>query len=265
MFKKILRGSLLLCIMVLIGACSDYQKLIKSQDYQEKYEMAVFYYNQGDYYKALELFDAVLPFFRGSDKAEELNYYYAYCHYKQGDNLLASHYFKRFTKSFPTSRYAEECQFLSAYCKYLESPSYKLDQTTTYEAINELQLFIDMYPGSERETECTTLIDRLNEKLEKKDFEIARLYLKMEDYNAAITAFNNVLKDFPATRFKEEILFSLAKANYLYAEKSIESKKQERHQNAIEAYDAFVATYPDSPYIKQINTYTKNSRKQLKE
>jgi outer membrane protein assembly factor BamD len=265
MFKKITYIFIPVFALIVVSACSDYQKLVKSQDYREKYDMAVVFYNQGDYYKALELFEAVLPFFRGTEKAEELSYYYAYCHYKQGDNLLASHYFKRFTKSFPTSRFAEECQFLSAYCKYLESPVYKLDQTSTYEAITELQLFIDIYPYSERISECNTLIDRLTEKLERKAFEIAKLYLKMEDYNAAITAFNNLLEDFPGTRYKEEILFSLAKAHFLYAEKSIESKKQERHQSAIEAFDAFIASYPESEYTKQISNYTKNSKKEIKD
>ncbi|MDD5695962.1 MAG: tetratricopeptide repeat protein, partial [Bacteroidales bacterium] len=106
--------------------------------------------------------------------------------------------------------------------------------------------------------------DQLRGKLEKKAFEIAKLYLKMENYNAAITAFNNVLKDFPGTDYKEEIMFSLAKAYYLYADNSIEEKKKERHQSAIEAYDAFVAAYPDSEYIKQINNFNRNSRRQVK-
>lgn len=265
MFRKIPKAAFILFLTLFIAACSDYQKLIKSNDYGEKYDMAVLYYNQGDYYRALQLFETVLPFYRGSEKAEDLSYYYAWCHFHQGDYILASYYFKRFTKSFPTSRYAEECQFQSAYCKFLESPVYSLDQTNTLEAINELQLFIDMYPNSERVEECNQLIDNLRGKLERKAFEIASLYLKMENYNAAITAFNNLLKDFPGSSYKEEILYSLAKAHYLYAENSIDEKKEERHQSALEAYDAFVTTYPDSEYIKQVKNFSKNSRRQIKD
>jgi outer membrane protein assembly factor BamD len=264
MIQNRLKTAFLIFIVLILSACSDYQKLVKSSDFGEKYEMAVVYYNQGDYYRALELFEAVLPFYRGSDKAEDLNYYYSYCHYHQRDYELASHYFKRFAKNFPTSKYTEECQFMSAYCKYLLSPVYSLDQTNTIDAINELQLFIDLYPRSERISECNTLIDNLRGKLEKKAFEIASLYLKMENYNAAITAFNNVLKDFPGTDYKEEIMFNLAKAYYLYAENSIAEKKKERHQSALEAYDAFVTAYPDSEYIKQVNNFSKNSRRQVK-
>lgn len=264
MIGKSLRTAFFISIALIISACGDYQKLVKSNDYGEKYDMAVVYFNQGDYYKALELFEAVLPFYRGSEKAEDLNYYYSYCHYHQKDYELAGHYFKRFAKNFPTSKYTEECQFMSAYCKYLLSPTYSLDQTNTLDAINELQLFTDLYPRSERIAECNTLIDNLRAKLEKKAFEIASLYLKMENYNAAITAFNNVLKDFPGTDYKEEIMFNLAKAYYLYAENSIEAKKKERHQSALEAYDAFVTAYPESDYLKQVNNFSKNSRRQVK-
>ncbi len=264
MIRKSLKAVFFISIILIISSCSNYQKLLKSPDYGERYEMGVIYYNQGDYYRALELFESVLPFYRGSEKAEDLNYYYAYCHFYQRDYELASHYFKRFAKNFPTSKYAEECQFMSANCKYKLSPTYSLDQTNTLDAINELQLFIDLYPKSERISECNELIDLLRGKLEKKAFEIAKLYLKMENYNASITAFNNVLKDYPGTDYKEEIMFSLAKAHYFYAQNSIEEKKNERHQNAIEAYDAFVAAFPDSEYIKQINNFSKNSRRQVK-
>ncbi len=264
MIGKCLRTISLAFIVLIISSCIGYQKLLKSSDYGEKYEMGIDYFNQGDYYRALELFETVLPFYRGSEQAENLNYYYAYCHFHQRDYELASHYFKRFAKNFPNSKYTEECQFMSAYCKYMLSPAYSLDQTNTMEAINELQLFIDLYPKSERIAECNDLIDRLREKLERKAFGIAKLYLKMENYNAAITAFNNVLKDFPGTDYKEEIMFSLAKAYYLYAENSIDEKKKERHQSAIEAYDAFVTAYPESDYLKQVNNFSKNSRRQVK-
>jgi outer membrane protein assembly factor BamD len=263
MFKKIAIPFLFIGLTIFISSCSKYQKLMKSNDYQEKYEMAVIYYNQGDYYKALQLFDAVLPFYRGSDKAEQLSYYYAYCQYYQGDHILASYYFKRFTKNYPTSKYAEECLYMSAYCKYLESPVYSLDQTSTLEAINELQLFMDIFPNSERIAECNKLIDALRGKLAKKEFEIAKMYLKMEDYLAAITTFDNLLNDFPDTAYKEESLFDLAKAHYYYALNSVETKKKERFQNAVEACDALVASYPESGYIKQVTVYYKSAKKQL--
>jgi len=263
MFKNRVLPVVLLLIVFIISSCSNYQKLLKSTDNEEKYEMAIVYYNQGDYYRAKELFEEVLPFFRGTDKAEILYYYYSYCHYEQGDNILASYYFKRFTKNFPNSKYAEECLYMSAYCKSLDSPKYSLDQTNTIEAINELQLFIDVFPNSDRVTECYELINNLKLKLERKMFEISKLYLKMDHYQAAITSFNSMLKTYPNTNYREDVLFYLTESYYYYAINSIASKQKERLQETLEVYDLFVTNYPDSGYKKHADNYYKNSRKLL--
>ncbi len=123
---------------------------MKSDDFGLKYEKAMEYYDGEDYYRALNLFDQVIPFYRGTDKAEEIAYRYAYAYYHQGDFILASYYFDRFIKTFQTSDKTEECAYMKAYCKYLDSPEYNLDQTNTYAAIADLQLFINAYPESDK-------------------------------------------------------------------------------------------------------------------
>lgn len=241
--------------LITLAGCSDYQKLLKSNDYEKKYETAVNLYEEGDYYRALQLFDQVIPVFRGKDRAEDLFYYYAYSYYNQGDNVMASYYFKRFAKSYPSSDRAEEAWFMSAYCKYLESPRYSLDQTNTREAITELQAFANRYPDSERIDRVNNLIDDLREKLEKKNYEQARLYFKMEDYQAAIVSFNNLIKNYPDTEFREESLFKIVEAKYTYAKNSIRSKQEERYQEVIEAYDRLISFYPDTEYKKKAQKY----------
>ena len=250
-------------IAIILSSCSNYQKLLKSANNEEKYEMALLYYNQGDYYRAQEIFEQIMPFFRGTEKAEQMYYYYANCHYEQGDNILASYYFKRFTKTFPKSKYTDECLYMAAYCKYLDSPIYSLDQTNTVEALVELQLYMDVFPDSERIEEANELMENLRNKLEKKAFEIAKLYIKMEDYKAAITSFKNLLESFPDSRYQEPVLFNIAKAQYFYALHSIESKKKERFIEMVEVYNAYISLYPDSEHAKQVTTYYNNSREYL--
>lgn len=246
-------------------ACSKYQKALKSSDNEKKYEMAMAYYEKGDYLRALQLFDQLIPVVRGTDKAEKLYYAYAHCYYYQEDYILASYYFKQFVKNFPLSEYAEECYFKSAYCMYLDSPRYSLDQTNTYDALKELQLFINMYPNSERIEECNKLIDDLRFKLQKKAFEIAKLYYKMEDYIAAITAFENILKDYPDTDYKEDILYYVILSYYHYADLSIESKKKERYQAAIDSFEKFNTFFPDSDYQKEVmGIYNKSKSEKSK-
>jgi outer membrane protein assembly factor BamD len=143
--------------------------------------------------------------------------------------------------------------YMNAYCYYLDSPPFSLDQTNTYTAINELQLFIDTYPNSDRVEECTNLMDRLREKLQKKAFNAANLYYKMRQYEAAITSYNTMLNDYPGTDYKEEILFNILKSYYYYGLKSIQSKQAERYQAALDAYNEFIFQYPDSKFLKDAN------------
>jgi outer membrane protein assembly factor BamD len=248
MFGKTQVYIIFIPLAVALLSCSKYSKIQKSQDYQFKYEKAQEYYDNEDYFRAMNIFDQVMPFFRGKAEAEDIAYKYAYAYYYQKEYILASYNFGRFAQTYPRNTKAEECSFMSAYCKYLESPTYKLDQKNTLEAINELQLFLNQFPNSERLEQCNSLIDELRGKLQKKDFEIAKLYFKMDRYNAAVTAFNNLLIQYPDTKFREDAMYYSIKSYYYYASKSVKSKRQERFQKAIDIYEDFVALFPESKY-----------------
>jgi outer membrane protein assembly factor BamD len=264
MFRKTGIYLIISLIAIISYSCSKYQKIQKSQDYKFKYEKALEYYEKEDYFRAMNLFDQVLPFYRGTDEAEDIAYKYAYGYYNQKEYIMTSHYFDRFAKTFPRSERAEECAFMSAYCKYQESPIYKLDQTSTREAISQLQLFINTYPYSERVEQCNDLIDELREKLQKKEFEIAKLYLKMDRFEAAVTSFENLLVDYPDTKYREDALFYTIKSYYYYAQKSVKSKKKERFQEAAEIYDQFITQYPDSKYNREIEYMYNRAMKVIK-
>ena len=249
--KKILIPIL---FFLLLASCSKYQKILKSTDLNLKFEKAVAYYEKDDFNRALPLLEELSTAFRGSAKAEEVNYYYAYCHYSLGEHLMASYLFDTYTQTFPSGRHTEECQYMTAYCYYLESPIYKLDSKNTYKAINQLQLFTNLYPKSERVKECNNLMDELREKLAKKAFHNANQYYITEYHKSAIIAFKNVLIDFPGSKYEEEIYFLIIESSFQLAKKSIITKKQERLESTIDAYQEFAEKYPESNFIKQANS-----------
>lgn len=253
---------LLILLAFLSNSCS-FQKILKGDDTDKKYEYAIKLYNGKDYSRALQLFDQLMGITRATERSERIYYYYAYCYYHQKDYTLASYYFKRYISNFPNTKAAEECAFMGAYCTYMNSSDYTLDQTSTKDAIKDLQLFINIYPRSDRLSECNDLIDQLREKLENKDFRIAKLYFRMDDYSAAITSLNNILKEFPDTRRKEEILYLIFKSYHKFALASIESKKKERHQKTLAAYKDFISQYPESRYLGEISTLHLKTQKEL--
>ena len=253
----------LIILLVLFSSCK-FQHLLKSADYGKKYDMAIKYYETKDFYRALQLFDQLTTFYRGTEKAQLIYYYYAYCYFEQKDYMMANYYFKRYTENFPTGKYAEECAYQAAYCNYLSSPDYMLDQSSTYDAIKDLQMFINTYPESPRIEECNNLIDQLRDKLELKAFHIARLYFRMSEYQAAITSFYSLLKDFPDTKHKENIEYLMVKSYYSYGTESIPGKRKERIESAIKFCDDFSLEFPKSEHLKEVKSIKEKLQEEIK-
>jgi outer membrane protein assembly factor BamD len=265
--KRIIRVAaiMLLAVMGVTGCKSKFEKLRASNDTARKYQEAIKLYNNKKYTKALVLFDDLVQRFRGRAEAEDLYYYNAYTNYRLKDYITARYLFKQFVDTYPNSPKAEECRFMGAYCYYLEAPVYTLDQSNTQKAIEALQLFINIYPESERAEEAASLINDLRDKLERKSFENAKLYLDIGDYQSSVIAFENSLRDYPDTKFAEEMEFLIIKAQYLYALNSSEYRQEERYAEAINFADDFLRNYPDSEYVKEANKLKEDSIKNTKE
>ncbi len=265
MFKKMGKIILLIIVFALVStSCSNYQRLLKSTDYNLKYTEGIKYYEKEDYYRAKTLFEELIPILRGTIKSEKIYYYYAYCNFNLGDQVLAGYYFKNFARTYPNSKHIEEAEYMSAYCQFLNSPEPELDQTYTHKALQEFQYFINKYPNSKYIPDCNKYVDRLRKKLEDKAFISSKLYYNLGDYKAAVVVLDNTLNDFPDTDYREELLYLSVKANYKLAEGSVYRKQKERYQNTIDAYYTFVDEYPESEYTKDVKKMYKDSINRIK-
>lgn len=255
--KRLITWCLFILLAVAAGCKSKFEKLQQSNDIAKKYQEAIRLYNNKSYSKALILFDDLIQRYRGRAEAEDLSYYFAYTNYKLRDYTTARYQFKVFADTYPNSQKAEECRFMSAYCYYLESPNFTLDQENTIRAIESMQLFINLYPKSERVAEASKLIQDLRDKLESKAFANAKLYLTTgpydaQNYRAAVIAFRNVLRDFPDTKYAEEIGYLTIKAQNLFSINSLETKQEERYNESIVAANEFLEDFPASKYVKDV-------------
>jgi outer membrane protein assembly factor BamD len=250
-------------MLLSVFSCSEYNKVLKSTDLELKYTKAVEFYNNGEYYKSLPILEELIGLTRGSQRAEDVYYYYAKSQFGVKDYYMANYYLKSFNKTFTLSPKAEECLFLAAECSYQLSPSYSLDQADTKNAINEYQLFLDKYPGSNLRDSANHQIERLNAKLELKAYENATVYAKTLKHKAAASALKEFLKEYPESKYKEEAMFLIVKSNFLLADGSIESKKLERMRATSESYRTFAAAFPQSKFLNEAEAYFKRSEKQI--
>jgi outer membrane protein assembly factor BamD len=239
--------------------------VLRSDDYNYKYEQAVVYYENEDYNRAMPLFNELSTVMKGTDKIQEVNFYYAYCNYSSGDNLMAAYLFRNYTINFPNSKHTEECAYMTAYCYYNEAPTYSLDATNTYRAIKELQMFIDKYPKSLRVEESNGLIDELRAKLSLKAFENAKQYYLTSNYKSAIIALDNVLINFPSFNNREEVHFLIVKSSYLLAINSVDRKMMKRLESTLDSYSHFEDNYPQSTYLKELEKTHRKTQIKLTE
>lgn len=265
---KISSFGALVCILglwLVIGGCrSEFERVRTSNDPQKILEAAYKYYEKEDYLKAQSLFDLVLSQFRGTKEAEKLFFHYAYTYYHLRQYELASHFFESFAATFAYSKLREEADFMAAYASYRLSPVFRLDQKATVNAIEKFQEFVNSFPNSERVAQCNELIDELRAKLEAKAFANSELYYKLEDYQAAIQSFENMLIEFPDTERAEEIQFLILRSAFLYAENSVYEKKYERYEQAQKKYREFIGRYPESEYLQEVELIHDQIQKQLK-
>lgn len=235
-----------LLVLSILSSCNEYQKVLKNPNVDFKYEKAVEYFENAEYQKAYPLFDELLILYRGTDKAAEVYYYYAMCSYELKDFILAAYHFKNFAKTFPNHPKTELAYYMVGYCNYLESPNYSLDQDYTFQAMNDLQLFANLYPNSDKLLSTNELIEELRAKLEKKAYERAMLYFNMEYYQSAVVEFDNVVNDYPDTEYREDALYHKVIAAFRLAEKSIAEKQLQRYIESRTAYKEYIKAYPEN-------------------
>ena len=136
---------------------------------------------------------------------------------------------------------------------FMLSPLYTLDQDDTVTAIDKFQVFINRFPNSEYLSEAIELMSQLQNKLERKDFEISKQYFTIRDYNSAIKSFDNFIADNPGTIFREEALYFKWLSQYEIAVNSIEARINERVTELERSLNNFLRYYPNTIFIEDLS------------
>ncbi len=247
-------------LIFLVSACkSNFEQIRTSGNPDLILKKAFEYYEQEEYLRAQTLFELILNNIVGRQEAERANYCYSYAHYHLKQYMLAAYYFKNFSNTFLNSQYREEAAFMSAYSNYKLSPSFRLDQSNTQKAIEEFQLFVNLFPKSPRVGECNNLIDELRRKQEEKAFAEGELYFNLKQYQSAVISFDNLLRDYPESPDVERVRYLIAKADFLLSENSIVEKKLERYAETIVRCDDFLEKYASGKYAKEIREIRKKA------
>ena len=262
MLKKL---TLIVLIGVSLSSCNKmYNQAMKSTDKDETYTIATQLFNDGKYTQSLELYEKISTSFVGTEQAADIAYNMADANFKDENYKLSGHLFKNFSGSFPMDSRAEEALYKSAFSYYQDSPKYNLDQTSTFTATDELQNFINTYPDSPNVADANKYITELRQKLELKAFEIAKVYYKTMKYKAAAVAFDNMVDEYPDSKFREEaMVYSLRSKTELAINFSRLESKDLRLQESRTQYRQLIKHYPETSYKVEAEKLLKNIESDL--
>ena len=256
MKKIVLFWMMSAAVLFALPSCGEYNKVLKSTDYELKYSYAKKYFNAKQYSKSATLLDELVPIFKGTAYAEESLYLLAQSYYGQEDYQTASQYFENYYKTYPKGEYTELSRYYSGYGLYLDSPDPKLDQTQTYKAIEQLQLYLDYYPQSERAPEAQRILFELQEKLALKELLATKLYFNLgtylgNNYLSAVITAENALKNYPYSKYREEFMIIILRSKYETARVSVDEKLQGRYRDVVDEYYNYTNEYPEGQYLKE--------------
>lgn len=250
--------------IVALSSCkTQYEILLQSNDADAKYEAAFNYYNEGKYSKAGSLFESLSVLTNGTERDDTVRFYWGLSNYKFRDYYTAETNFTNFLETYPRSPFASEARYLRLDCLYRSTLRYELDQSPTYKAITDISEYMIEYPDNPHMQTCRDMLLDLNERLDKKAYEAAKLYYKMENYKASRVAFRNVLKEDAENIYREDILYYIAMSAYKYAHNSVPSKQKERYLTFVDDYYNFIGEIPESHYRKELDTVYRKALKAI--
>ena len=255
---------LLLASVFLVSCSSKLGKVLRSKDNEYKLKMAEQFYVEKKYGQAQQVFEEIMPYYRGSDKYEDIFYKYTYCAYNLKDYVNAESLFKTFTENFPNSQRVEEADYMRCYSFYKQSPKVDLDQTATSKTISLMQAFINTHPESDKNKEATAIMDECRLKLELKDYKNAQLYYNLGYFKSAAVAFSILMDDFPDSEKSDEYKLAEIKSYYRYAQQSILEKQIERFEKVIAECADFSDRFAGSKLISEANSYKTLSENNIK-
>ena len=266
--KKNILISLLAAL--LLSSCGEYNKLLKSTDYEYKYEAAKNYFAKGQYNRAATLLNELIAILKGTDKAEESLYMLGMSYYNQNDYQTAAQTFTQYYNVYPRGTFTELARFHAGKALYLDTPEPRLDQSGTYNAIQQLQMFLEYFPNSAKKDEAQNMIFALQDKLVMKEYLSAKLYYNLgnylgNNYESCVITAQNALKDYPYTNMREDLSILILRAKYEMAVFSVEDKREERYREAVDEYYAFKNEFPESKYMKDADRIFKEAQKILKD
>jgi len=259
---SVLSSLLSLALVVGLIGCSGSQRVTHNSP-KQAYEKGMEQFEKENYDRALRYFRGVLSYGRGNEWGPDAQFQLAMTQRKKGKYLVAANEFKRFTQLYRNNQKVPRAEYERARAYYSRSPDYQLTQTDSRKAIDLFQLFVERYPDHELVPDAQAKIDKLRAKLAHKQFTAGKLYERRDMWRAATRSYEDVFDTYPDTPWADNALLGALRTYVRYADRSVQEKRAERYQKAIDQYGRLTQLFPDSPLLKQAQPLRDEAQRKL--
>ena len=133
----------------------------------------------------------------------------AYSSYKNRDYIKAEANLNRFLNLYPASEFAAYAQYLLGMNYFDQIIDDKRDQTSVKNALQTFKLILDRYPETSYAKDAYYKIIFLEDIMAAKELNVAKTYLSLKKYIAAIKRFKNIVNNYQTSSYVPESLHRL--------------------------------------------------------
>jgi outer membrane protein assembly factor BamD len=229
-------------LALLLGGCAGNRINPAQLSADELHAQATGFYEAGNLGRALPLMESFVQLHFGDPRAPEMRLWLGEAYQRREQWITAAAHFQRLVEDYPSSPHALTARFGICDSYYQLSPPPQLDQEYTYAGIAHCESVATSFADTEQGRQAGEYLQQLRDKLAKKIYDAGAFYVRRRAYDAAVVYFQDVLENFPQTRFAPMALQSL-----------VETYDTMGYVEEADAHrERLLQEYPDSPEAREV-------------
>lgn len=197
--KRVAAVILLAAVQLLQSSCGGPYKSRRIRLPGEKLALGEDLFSRERFSEAAIEYKDFLATFAGDERSDFAQFRLAECYRLDEDYAVAAVEYRILIGDYGYSEYVDDAFFLEGMCFFKQALDSERDQTKSYEALNRISRYMQLFPGSPRIAEAKKVLDEIHERLGKKEFNNAKLYLSKKRYSSALIYLDKIINGYPAT------------------------------------------------------------------
>ncbi len=226
-------------VVLLVISCGTTRNL-STMSARELFTVGKDQYENKQYLKAIERFQAVVYNYPGDAIVDTAQYYLAMSYFRNEDYQLASVEFNRLAINYPSSAYFENAIFMKAVSVFEATPDNPgLDQAELTQAIKLFDDFLIDFPESELREQAQAYLRLARNKMAEKIYKSAIVYDRIRAYEAAKIYFRRIIDDYTNTDYAAPAAYNFALMEY----------KLKNYAEAQQKFENYMAVFSDHKWL----------------